>query len=467
MRLIIGPTSAGKSSYIQGLTDEGAAKPKVYFAHQIQKSGNIPTGDNDVVHYNLLHGVKGRREAVRLGESELLHNLIDAASDVVVLSAPRSVLLERSGSRVLAEPDHPGHAKRRYDQELWEKALRAPDLAQVYEHLGLLLDEARASHEYFCTNVDVHGEITPIARWDFPQLARDDAQELCRKGHRLPEQAEQERSYQTDHRIGGVSATLSHALVMPLENKKVLDIGCAEGAVALSAARMGARVTGLEPRQGRLTKARRAAEGMGLDVEFRKGFLDSLESRPGTFDVVLALNVVHHVPNPFAFLDQAASLTRSHLVLEYPGSGGREVPAHPAGRHTRPRRLAPAARGQHPRRGPDLRVHARGPRALLPRHGACLHQAPGGAVPDAQPLALDLLRQGQERRGHADGGDPEEADPAQGRADRRARAAARRDRGQPLLEGDCSDPQGHRQGAPLLDPPPDPTTRRTPCIPLP
>ena len=106
---------------------------------------------------------------------------------------------------------------------------------------------------------------------------------------------------------------------MPLENKKVLDIGCAEGAVALSAARMGARVTGLEPRQGRLTKARRAAKGMDLDVEFRKGFLDSLESRPGTFDVVLALNVVHHVPNPFGFLDQAASLTRSHLVLEYPG----------------------------------------------------------------------------------------------------------------------------------------------------
>ena len=157
MRLIIGPTSAGKSSYIQGLTGEDAAKPKVYFAHQVQKSGNIPTGDNDVVHYNLLHGVKGRREAARLGESELLHNLIDAASDVVVLSAPRSVLLERSGSRVLAEPDHPGHAKRRYDQELWEKALRAPDLAQVYEHLGLLLDEATAAHEYYCTNAGVHG----------------------------------------------------------------------------------------------------------------------------------------------------------------------------------------------------------------------------------------------------------------------------------------------------------------------
>ena len=47
MRLIIGPTSAGKSSYIQGLTDEGAAQPKVYFAHQVQKSGNIPTGLDD------------------------------------------------------------------------------------------------------------------------------------------------------------------------------------------------------------------------------------------------------------------------------------------------------------------------------------------------------------------------------------------------------------------------------------
>ena len=37
------------------------------------------------------------------------------------------------------------------------------------------------------------------------------------------------------------------------------------------------------------------------------------------FDVVIALNVIHHVLEPFAFLDRAAQLTSSHLVLEYPG----------------------------------------------------------------------------------------------------------------------------------------------------
>ena len=52
----------------------------------------------------------------------------------------------------------------------------------------------------------------------------------------------------------------------------------------------------------------------------RNGFIRwRWEARNHRDDVVLTINVVHHVPNPFAFLDRAASLTRSHLVLEYPG----------------------------------------------------------------------------------------------------------------------------------------------------
>ena len=59
MRLIIGPTSAGKSRYIQQMQDASPdAPPAVHFAFELK--GDLPTGENDVVHYNLLHEFKGR-----------------------------------------------------------------------------------------------------------------------------------------------------------------------------------------------------------------------------------------------------------------------------------------------------------------------------------------------------------------------------------------------------------------------
>ena len=51
MRLIIGPTSAGKSRYIQQMQDASPdAPPAVHFAFELK--GDLPTGENDVVHYN-------------------------------------------------------------------------------------------------------------------------------------------------------------------------------------------------------------------------------------------------------------------------------------------------------------------------------------------------------------------------------------------------------------------------------
>jgi 2-polyprenyl-3-methyl-5-hydroxy-6-metoxy-1,4-benzoquinol methylase len=319
MRLIIGPTSAGKSRYIEQMQEGSPDQPPVvHFAFELKDE--LPTGENDVVHYNLLHDFKGRNgQSLSMLDSGL-PRLVEAAAEVVVLAAPRSVLMARSASRTKAEPGHEEHAGRKYHQDTWNRALGSKDLAQIYEHLALLLDESGTPHQYLCTNTDAHGgELQPIARWELPRMAAEDAEVRCHKGHTPPRAAEGKRSYQTDHRIGAVSATLSRALTMRLAGKKVLDIGCAEGAVALSAARMGARVTGIEPRARRLALARKAAEVTDADVDLRHMMLDDLGAKSGAFDVVLALNVAHHVPNPFAFLDRAADLTSSHLVLEYPG----------------------------------------------------------------------------------------------------------------------------------------------------
>ena len=271
---------------------------------------------------NLLRGYKKGAPRISVKNNAMVPRLIEAADEVVVLAAPRAVLKARAAGRSSMESGDERYEDVAYDADGWGLVLDNPHLAQVYEQLALHLDGAGTPHRYLCSHDDGHEAFQQISRWEFPRLAEAEAEERCRAGHQLlvPDLG---RTYQADYREGGSgsmrSATIGRVLQVPLHGKTVLDIGCAEGAVSLSAARMGARVTGLEPRANRLEKARALADATGTDLALHHTGLDDFHSPAGAFDVVLALNIVHHVVDPFAFLDRAADLTSSHLVLEYPG----------------------------------------------------------------------------------------------------------------------------------------------------
>jgi 2-polyprenyl-6-hydroxyphenyl methylase/3-demethylubiquinone-9 3-methyltransferase len=73
---------------------------------------------------------------------------------------------------------------------------------------------------------------------------------------------------------------------------------------------MGARVTGLDPAVENIEAARRHAAGQGLDIEYRSGRVEELAAEGLTFDAVVCLEVVEHVPDPGAFLKACAALVR-------------------------------------------------------------------------------------------------------------------------------------------------------------
>lgn len=326
MRLLIGPSCAGKSTYITRLQTEAAERGETldpHYAFEVHREGaRIPDGPRDLVHVNLLRGYRrgGRRMSVKT--NDMVPRLIQAAEEVVVIAAPRSVLKARAAGRSVLEPDDERYADRTFNAEEWGQALDTPHLAQMYEQLALQLDGAGTAHRYVCSHDAGHEPFQQISRWEFPRLAREGAEERCLAGHELT-MPDLGRTYQVDYREGASgsmrSATIGRILQMPLADKRLLDVGCAEGAASLSAARMGAQVTGLEPRATRLRKARAIAEATGSSLELHRMSLNRFDSPANSFDVVLALNVIHHVFDPFAFLDRAAHLTSSHLVLEYPG----------------------------------------------------------------------------------------------------------------------------------------------------
>ena len=90
----------------------------------------------------------------------------------------------------------------------------------------------------------------------------------------------------------------------------ILDIGCGGGLLTEPLARMGATVTGVEPSGDAIAVARAHAEEQGLKIEYVNGLAEDMAAAGRTFDVVLAMEVVEHVPDVAEFMAIAAALIR-------------------------------------------------------------------------------------------------------------------------------------------------------------
>jgi 2-polyprenyl-6-hydroxyphenyl methylase / 3-demethylubiquinone-9 3-methyltransferase len=89
----------------------------------------------------------------------------------------------------------------------------------------------------------------------------------------------------------------------PLEGKSALDVGCGAGLLTEPLARMGAKVTGVDPSPELIAAARDHAVGQGLEIDYRAADVMDVE---GPFDLVTSLEVVEHVADPAAFVKALA-----------------------------------------------------------------------------------------------------------------------------------------------------------------
>src|SRR5207244_3020076 len=91
-------------------------------------------------------------------------------------------------------------------------------------------------------------------------------------------------------------AMLDAAAVGP--GTRVLDAGCGAGGASVLAAGRGAHVNGLDAAEALLAIARARVP----DADFRAGDLDALPYADGTFDAVIAADVLQYVADPVAAL---------------------------------------------------------------------------------------------------------------------------------------------------------------------
>lgn len=101
----------------------------------------------------------------------------------------------------------------------------------------------------------------------------------------------------------------------PLVGRTVLDIGCGGGLICEPMARLGATVTGIDPAEANIGAARRHAQSQGLTIDYRPVRVEDLAAEGRTFDAVLCLEVVEHVPDVAAFLRLCAGLVHPGGIL--------------------------------------------------------------------------------------------------------------------------------------------------------
>ena len=88
----------------------------------------------------------------------------------------------------------------------------------------------------------------------------------------------------------------------------MLDIGCGGGLVAEPLARLGAAVTGIDPAPENIEAAKAHAEGARLDITYRAATAEELAAEGASFDAVLLLEVIEHVPDVPLFLKAGRAL---------------------------------------------------------------------------------------------------------------------------------------------------------------
>ena len=96
----------------------------------------------------------------------------------------------------------------------------------------------------------------------------------------------------------------------PFEGLRILDIGCGGGLLSEPMARLGAEVVGADAAARNIPVARLHAEQMGLEIDYQVTTAEALAEAGESFDAVLNMEVVEHVPDPQAFLDACAALVR-------------------------------------------------------------------------------------------------------------------------------------------------------------
>jgi 2-polyprenyl-6-hydroxyphenyl methylase/3-demethylubiquinone-9 3-methyltransferase len=103
---------------------------------------------------------------------------------------------------------------------------------------------------------------------------------------------------------------LEPASLRPLVGLRIVDVGCGGGLLSEPLARMGASVTAIDAGHENIAAARRHAETMGLEIDYRQTTAEELAAAGARFDALVSMEVLEHVADLGLFVGACAELVR-------------------------------------------------------------------------------------------------------------------------------------------------------------
>jgi 2-polyprenyl-6-hydroxyphenyl methylase/3-demethylubiquinone-9 3-methyltransferase len=118
-------------------------------------------------------------------------------------------------------------------------------------------------------------------------------------------------------RFGYMRRVLTEDLCLIPATLQVLDIGCGGGLLAEEFARLGCRVTGVDPSERSLAAARAHAASQGLPIAYRAASGEALPFADASFDVAYCCDVLEHVSDPHRVIAETARVLRPGGIYLY------------------------------------------------------------------------------------------------------------------------------------------------------
>ena len=102
--------------------------------------------------------------------------------------------------------------------------------------------------------------------------------------------------------------------IRPLENVKILDIGCGGGLLSEPMRRLGAEVVGIDASNKNIKIAKSHAQKSNLKIKYLQASPETLNTIT-KFDVILNMEIVEHVENVDFFLKSCSKLLKKNGIM--------------------------------------------------------------------------------------------------------------------------------------------------------
>jgi SAM-dependent methyltransferase len=242
---------------------------------------------------------------------------------IIILASPTE-LIARIKERQVVEPNLE-EDKKTYDQNTWMWVAKLHDVEATFKTwLQFLQDkdietifvESQDGKFVLLDNVDaaiahIKKQKSELHESDVKQIWANEPFEYQRVSELVEVNA-------SNFVQGDRAQTAKVIFSSDVKGGSVLDIGCAGGYFCFEAEKAGAtRVLGVELKDTRYRQSLLTKRLTNSSVNFVQTSLYDLDTTE-KFDVVLFLNVIHHLNEPMRALELLSSITSKRLYLEFP-----------------------------------------------------------------------------------------------------------------------------------------------------